>query len=274
MSTTRTAIARTLIGIACIAVATCALVWFAFQFAPGTPRSVDSSDDRYGASIAGTGNGRYVAQAVVDVPFGQTFTAQGVTRGKWFSWSEEERASWSEEERERFLTEYQYILEIDGIEITPTDMKAVTLDAFAEWYPHYAQTTGYTQAHGHECKVLLVDVTMTNTADYAQRMPPLALWSEELNGAGDVLDQGVGSDGGYLLSELYGIDSGKGLGQYALPDDWDVLEPGETRTWTLPRLVYRSTFANPEAYDDIDPSKFCLALADYDPPTIYRLWLG
>ena len=81
MSTTRTAIARTLIGIACIAVATCALVWFAFQFAPGTPRSADSSDDRYGASIAGTGNGRYVAQAVVDVPFGQTFAAQGVTRG-------------------------------------------------------------------------------------------------------------------------------------------------------------------------------------------------
>lgn len=274
MSTTRTAIARTILGIVCIAAATCTLVWFAFQFSPGTPRSADSSNDRYGASIAGTGNSRYVAEAVVDVPFGQAFTAQGVTRGKWFSSREEERASWSEEERERYLTEHDYIYEIDGIEITSADMKAVTLDAFAEWYPHYAQTTGYTEARKHECKVLLVDITMTNTADHAQHMPPLALWSEEFNGADDVLDQGAGSDGGYLLQELYGVDSGKGLVQYSLPDDWDVLEPGETRTWTLPNLVYRGAFANPEAYDNMDPSKFCLALADYDPPTIYRLWLG
>lgn len=274
MSTKRTTIARATLGIACIAVATCALVWFAFQFVPGTPRAASTEADDYGSSIAAAGNGRYVAQTVVDVPFGQPFIANGVTRGKWFSFSEEERASWSEEDKDRFLNEYGYLYEIDGIEITPGATKAVTLDAFAEWYPHYAQTTGYAEAHGHECKVLLVDVTMTNTADHAQRMPPLALWSEELDGADDVLDQDVGSDGGYLLSELYGVDSGTGLVQYAMPEGWDMLEPGETRTWTLPRLVFRSSFENPEAYDDMDPSAFCLALADYDPPAIYRLWLG
>ena len=35
-----------------------------------------------------------------------------------------------------------------------------------------------------------------------------------------------------------------------------------------------SAISDPAAYENIDPSRFCVALADYDPPTIYRLWLG
>ena len=53
-----------------------------------------------------------------------------------------------------------------------------------------------------------------------------------------------------------------------------MLEPGETRSWTVPSLIYENTFRDPAAYENIDPSRFCVALADYDPPTIYRLWLG
>lgn len=274
MSETKSRTVRAIVGIACIAAAVCALVWFSFRFVPGTPRAADSSADDYGSSIASTGNGRYVAETIVDVPFGQTFVAQDVTRGKWFSFSEDERASWSEEEREQRLASGSYRYDTDGVEVVAHGLKAVTFDAFAEWYPHYVQTTGYTEARKHECKVVLVDVTMVNTSDVEQRMPLLALWSEEFNGAGDVLDQGAGSDGDYLLQELYGIDSGRGLVQYSMPDDWYVLQPGETRNWTFPSLVNKSLFVNPSAYDDIDPSRYCLAIADYDPPTIYRLWLG
>lgn len=268
MGATRGRIARTAIGGACIAAAACALVWFAFQFTPGEPRERTEKLDSLFSSISASGNRSYEAERIVDIPFGQAYRTESLTRGKWFAVSEDERASWSDEERERLLSEFNYIYDSNGVEIVPAGMKAVTLDAFAEWYPHYLQTTGYTQAHEHECKVLLVDVTMTNSADYAQRMPTFALWSEDLNGASDVLDQGAGNNA-YLIEELYGIDSGDGLVQYTLPDDWNMLEAGETRTLTVPYLVYKNTFANPAAYDDVDPARFCLALADYDPPTIY-----
>lgn len=50
MSAARSRIARTLIGAACIAAATCALVWFAFQFAPGEPRELTVGDESYASS--------------------------------------------------------------------------------------------------------------------------------------------------------------------------------------------------------------------------------
>lgn len=275
MSAARSRIARTLIGAACIAAATAALVWFAFQFTPGEPRERTADQGPHPASISAVGASSYEAERIVDVPFGQTFRTESLTRGKWFSVSEEERDSWSDEERERYLSEFNYIYDSDGIEIVPASMKAVTLDAFAEWYPHYALTTGYAEARKHECKVLLVDVTMTNIMEYEQHLPVMKLWSEDFNGANDMLDNGGGGDsGGYLLGELYGVPSERGLVQNTLPDDWNVLQPGETCTFTMPHLVYRNTFRDPAAFDDIDPSRFCLALADYDPPTIYRLWLG
>ena len=275
MSAARSRIARTLVGVACIAAAVCALVWFGFQFAPGEPRAQTAKQDSLYSSISAAGNAAYEAERIVDVPFGQAYRTESLTRGKWFSTSEEERATWSDEERERRLSEFNYIEDSDGVEVVPVGMKAVTLDAFAEWYPHYALTTGYAQAREHECKIVLVDVTVTNTMDYAQSLPVMQLWSEDFNGANDMLDNGGGGDsGGYLLGELYGVPSDRGLVQNSIPDDWNVLQPGETRTFTRPFLVYARSFRDRSAYDDIDPSRFCLALADYDPPTVYRLWLG
>lgn len=275
MSAARSRIVRAALGAACIAAATAALVWFAFQFTPGEPRARKADQGPRPASISAIGASSYEAERIVDVPFGQTFRTESLTRGKWFSVSEEERASWSDEERERYLSEFDYLYDSDGIEIVPASMKAVTLDAFAEWYPHYALTTGYTEARKHECKVLLVDATMTNTMECEQYLPVMQLWSEDFNGANDMLDNGGGGDsGGYLLGELYGAPSERGLVQNTLPGDWNVLQPGETRAVTLPYLVYANTFCDRSAYDDIDPSRFCLALSDYDPPTIYRLWLG
>ena len=122
--------------------------------------------------------------------------------------------------------------------------------------------------------MLLVDVTFSNTSDQEQRTPPIGLWSEDIKGANDVLDNGVGDGSGYILEELYGEPSDRGLVQNHLPDDWNVLAAGETRTLTLPFLLPRGLLEDPNAFDDLDPARFCLALSDYDPPTVYRLWLG
>lgn len=264
---------RSAAGAACIAAVVAAFGCFAFQFVPGEPRA--PQPEEFDGSIDGVGNNRYRAERIVDVPFGQTYRAESLTRGKWFRMSEDERAALSDEERERLLNEFDYIYDLDGIEITPSDMRAVSLEAFAEWYPHYTQTLGYEQASRYESKVLLVDVTFSNTSDQEQRTPPIGLWSEDIKGANDVLDNGVGDgSGNYILEELYGEPSDRGLVQNHLPDDWNVLAAGETRTLTLPFLLPRGLLEDPNTFDDLDPARFCLALSDYDPPTVYRLWLG
>ena len=51
MSAARSRIARTLIGATCIGAATCAFVWFAFQFAPGEPRERTVGGESYASSI-------------------------------------------------------------------------------------------------------------------------------------------------------------------------------------------------------------------------------
>ena len=73
MSAARSRIARTLIGAACIAAATCALVWFAFQFAPGEPRERTTDREPLPSTISTAGNRNYEAERIVDVPFGQTY---------------------------------------------------------------------------------------------------------------------------------------------------------------------------------------------------------
>ena len=84
---------------------------------PGEPRA--PQPEEFDGSIDGVGNNRYRAERIVDVPFGQTYRAESLTRGKWFSMSEDERAALSDEERERLLNEFDYIYDLDGIEITP-----------------------------------------------------------------------------------------------------------------------------------------------------------
>lgn len=108
---------RSAAGAACIAAVVAAFGCFALQFVPGEPRA--PQPEEFDGSIDGVGNNRYRAERIVDVPFGQTYRAESLTRGKWFSMSEDERAALSDEERERLLNEFDYIYDLDGIEITP-----------------------------------------------------------------------------------------------------------------------------------------------------------
>lgn len=271
MSAARSRIARTLIGAACIVAATCALVWFAFQFAPGEPRerTADTEEGRLEATGWGL-ESRYAAENIVDAAPGATLRAEGLTHGKGFSYSEEEIASWSDEEREQQEGYDSWRYDLPALDLAVTGFKTMTEEAFIEWYPHYGDAR--IKFSDAEKKVFLVELEASNPNDVAARMPLPALWSDEFNGATDKLGNGTYSDK-YLLGELYGEPQDKFVA-YSLPDDWNVLQPGETRTFTVPYLVYRNTFRDPAAFDDIDPSRFCLALSDYDPPTIYRFWLG
>ncbi|WP_255466413.1 hypothetical protein [Eggerthella hominis] len=268
MSAARSRIARTALGAVCIAAATAALVWFAFQFTPGEPRA-RTADTEVGRSQA-SGGSRYAAESIADVAQGETLRVEGLTQGKGFSYSEEEIAAWPDEERERTANSDSWRYDQPALDLTVTGFKAMTDDAFIEWYPHYGDAR--IESSDAEAKVFLVELTVTNPNDEPARMYTPMLWSEDFNGASDNLGNGLHTDK-YLLDELYGEPQDT-FATYSIPDDWNVIQPGETRTFTVPFLVYEKTFHDPAAYDDIDPSRFCLALSDYDPPTVYRLWLG
>ncbi|WP_232050798.1 hypothetical protein [Arabiibacter massiliensis] len=268
MNATRNRTARAFAGGACIAIAACALAWFALQFLPGEPREhvVDTEVGRGQASSAS----RYDAESIVDVRVGEEIRLEGLTGGKGFAYSEEEIASWSAEERANNMGADSWRYDLPTLGVSVVGLRTVTEDAFAEWYPHYGEAA---VAFGDaERKAFLAELTVTNPGDEPARIPTFQLWSEDFEGASDKLGSGIFVDK-YLTDELYG-EPQDGFTTFTLPDGWNVLKPGETRSWTVPFLVYANSFRDRSAYDDIDPARFCLAVADYDPPTIYRLWLG
>ncbi|MEG1245652.1 MAG: hypothetical protein RSD15_04560, partial [Gordonibacter sp.] len=85
----------------------------------------------------GANDSLIAAEATVDIPFGQAYHLKGITQGKKFAYSDEEVTSWSEEQRARSMNATSWVSEASGLEITLSSAKALTEDAFIEWYPHY-----------------------------------------------------------------------------------------------------------------------------------------
>lgn len=275
MSTTKNRVLRVCAGVTCLAIGLLALLWFITQFTPGTPKTLEAENFTTSIGANGTNNNHFASETIIDIPFNQTYHAEGITQGKKFGYTEEELAFWSDEQQKRSRSASSWVHELSNLDITLTAIKVVTEDAFIEWYPHYGDvrpSIGKPQTWP-EAKVLLTEATITNNSDKVINIPSLQLWSEDFNGASANLSSGLFSEK-YLLEELYGEPSDRGLNEYHLSDNWNVIQPGETLTRTLPYLVYRGLFKSTEDFDTFDYSRMCLTLSDFDPPTLYRLWLG
>ncbi|BAK44998.1 hypothetical protein [Eggerthella sp. YY7918] len=272
MKAVNSLIARKVTGGAIIALIIVAFAWFASNFAPGTPRSPKIDTETGSMQAAGTISDMSIhlnADDITDVPFGETFRTEDLTHGKSFAESAETIASWTEEERKARMSAESWLYDLPTLDVTMTGLKALSDEAFIEWYPHYGDAR--IELSDTEKKVFLVEATVTNPTDKPAAIPmAFALWSEDFNRADG--GGGIGCDK-YLLEELYGKPQEKYV-SYALSDGWNEVAPGETRTFTFPYLVYKNAFRDSAAYEDIDPSHFCLTVTDFDPPTIYRLWLG
>lgn len=267
MSPTNTRIARTAAGAACIIALVAAFGWFTFQFVPGTPRSPEP-DMTTGRTQAAQSS-LIDAESIVDVPLGQPVTLKEITHGKGFPRSNQED-TWSEKDRENLIATGTWRYELPTLDITATSFNSMSEAAFIEWYPHYGEAQ--ILSSDREKKVFLAEISVTNPNDFSVTLPNLLLWSKNFSGVCNKLDNGVYTDK-YLFDELYG-EPQEDFVAYRRTDGWNIIEPGETRTFTIPFLVYKSAFANQEAYENPDPSLFCLTISDYDPPTIYRFWLG
>lgn len=111
-------------------------------------------------------------------------------------------------------------------------------------------------------------VNITNNTDelitqwYKLPLNHVTLWSENLGyiddslGAGAVLDDAfVFANENYNREELLSI------------------EPGESQTLILPFKINKNVLVDQSAFDQLDPSDFCLQFVDFASGTAYRLWL-
>lgn len=257
-----------------MAVALLTLVWFASHFAPGAPRSPEPEQGRSSWSIANSSFPNPVqAETIVDIPFGTTYRADAITMGKKFLTKPDYIEAMDDEAKARTTQSPGWEYNVGDFSLSVGEAKVVPGEAFGGFYPHYVEANQDPNSPLQDSVFFLIEVTATNTTDTPTTVPidAIFLWSDTLFGANDQLFTGIGQ-GKYLLKEFFGTPQDDFL-SYKLSDDWNILEPSETAQWTFAYCVNKGLFTNPEDLENIDLSKFCLTIGDWDPPTIYRLWL-
>lgn len=276
---TLTARRHVLIGVVLLLATTLVLGWFAGRYIPGEPQSPqpDSEREKYPA-----GNATFIAVGrAVDTPFGETANIEDLTQGWEYTPTKPSvLQNWDPSLDESPILEVDYPpdprsgmdhIAFPPFEISVEGVKTLSSAAFSEWYPDFGQDATLAKL---ESTVVLVDVTVTKQASsQVLDLSHVQLWSDRLT---QTVPDCIGN--GYAVS-WSALESLNGIPRPMAGDYYDVsqllaIESGATRTLTLPFQVFRNAFVDGAAFDELDISQFCLEFYDYDPPTVYRLWLG
>ena len=251
---------RIAIGTVCLIAIALVMGWFVGRYIPGTPHE---PEPRIGDGLySETG---YAASKIMDLAPGSTLKARDITQGKAYNGRPEEieQAIPSEiEEAWKEAGEWEY--DAPDFDLSVSQVKLISTKSFADWYPEYAGT----DYHAYDSsKLVAATVLVTNVSSEAidlQRDFPLhnfSLWGENLDYIDDSLGAGANLDSAYFFAnEVYRSEQ-------------DTVEPGESVEIILPFKVNKNALKDQNAFDDLDPSDFCLQLVDFDSGTAYRLWL-
>lgn len=263
-------------GIVALTIGALIVGWSLGTFIPGTPRQADA--EKSATTENGTADssryGSLAAESTTEVPYGTAAPLEGLTQGKLFQDGVEEHlASMSDAARQDFISKNKYIKDYASFAVKVENTRVVSVRAFEEWYPHYAEASVYLSSRPDDL-VVLVEVEIHNPTDSVAEIPPFALWSDKLSQtSGTHLDGGWKSDD-LLLEELYGTPSDSGKVFYALAEDWNMLEPGQTQNRTFPYRIPATALDQNTSDGSYDLSGFSLSAWDCDPPTVYRLHLA
>lgn len=267
---------RAAVGICCLLLAVLALGWLIGHYIPGEPRKPQAHPLDRGTGAVYYGS-LIDAETIAGIAFGATYTISDLTAGNKFSTSESELANMTDDERLRTTTSESWEHDYPNLEIKIADAKTISMDAFKEWYPHYAAVDHRTPSRAYttiapDARVFLVEVEIANKGDASAMLPEPLLWSSDIAGADERLSNGLHCDPS-LIKELYGEPSDEFI-PYELPDDWNILEAGEVQTRIYPYMIQEGDLVSGASLENPDLSDYCLAFSDYDPPTIYRFWLA
>ena len=149
--------------------------------------------------------------------------------------------------------------------------RVVSVDAFEEWFPLYAQTSNASSAYPGDEIIVFAEIQAENLGAQPLDLPLPCLRSPLLRGdqslVGTALPSGIDE-----LSALYGREGPHGLA--AVPDDAFRLEAGESRTFPFAFKAYRNQLSDPAALDAATPEDFAVGFIDYGELALYELALG
>lgn len=251
---------RIAVGTVCLIAIALAMGWFVGRYVPGTPHE---PEPRIGDGLySETG---YAASEIVDLTPGSTLELRGITQGQLYEGRPDEVEQIPSELVDFYQESGTWEYESPDVDLSVSEVKTISTKSFAEWYPEYAGT--YRPAYD-DSQLIAVTVSITNVSDslvtqwYKLPLAHVTLWSENLDQIDDSLGAGAVLDDAFVFAnENYDRD-------YLLQ-----IEPGESQALILPFKVNKNALKDQSAFDDLDPSDFCLQLIDYDPGTAYRLWL-
>lgn len=261
---------RALVGAVCLIVVALVMGWFVGRYIPGEPYE---PEPRLGEGLySETG---YPANKVVDTESGSTMQLRDITQGMHYHGRPQEVAQKSESEINNWKEIGEWEYDCPNIDVSVASIKAITTASFAEWYPEYKSQ--WDRVYNNS-KLLAVTASITNTSDEPitseHQLPHFMLWSENFDNLDGSLGEGAYLDGGsfYLANEPTAAynptsEEHRDEGRYI------NLQPGESQELVLPFKVNKNNLIDQSAFDKLDPSEFCLQVADYDTGTAYRLWL-
>ncbi len=261
---------RMLAGTACLVAAALVMGWFIGQYVPGVPR--EPQPQPLDGLTEGSG---LAARSVVDRPAGSTLELRGVVQGYAYRPGADSVANGAVERYQQVgLWEY----ECPDVDVSVDEIRIVPTESFAAWYPQYYSSQDSSQAPTtyNDSAIVAVTVTVANASQNPigdwQRLPQFTLWSENLARLDDAMGAGAMVDSSFYLvnDRLRPYDEDSDDPEYGTYVD---LDPGESQTVVLPFKVNKNNLIDQSAFDELDPSGFCIQTADYAAQTAYRLWL-
>lgn len=265
---------RIALGIAGIIALALVLGWFLLQFEPAPPRKAPAPETPSVVNSLHEIVSFDTACKIVPVAVGEPLNVKGFVRGRAFTYSDDEWAELTSQlSKERVLEiieEPDWRFELGDIDILPGTVRIVSEQAFEEWYPGYEEATVYQPAYpAEDVRIVLVDVSIANRSDRPADARGLYLTSAKFKAPWEGGPAVVYPDHA-ALGAMYGVESAKSPFK-ELPEGWDAVEPGETRTLTLPFVVYRNELAGSDTIDRLCAADFELLTYRCDPLTVYTM---
>ena len=286
------------VGIFAIGILTGVVLWSAAHYFPSEPHIATPPETPSQLTTA-THENQMEAEFVEQVPFGETAVLDSLTRGDVYNLEasptlrESFESLSAEEQDERRGSEY-WDYEMPAFAVTVESAHLVTEGAFREWYPAWddASTTRPTY-HEDDLRFIVVDVRIKNMSDetigIGGPIQPV-LRSPLFHGKTSLISTGMDVDWDAIAaiyplyySETYEKLVRRESDEYYNPDAKLTLSadvetarvmPNETRTLTYPFVVYRNSFSDPDAIDNLSISDFALAYIDYNPWSIVEFELA
>ena len=265
MKNTRTV--RIAAGTVCLIVVALAMGWFVGRYIPVDPRE---PEPRIGDGLAPRSG--LAIEKVIDADPGTTLKLSNITQGIKYMHTESDREPLSAAAVENWKESGNWEYDCPDINVSVLETKTTGTASFADWYPNYKASNWEVY---NNSKIVAVTLSITNASEedlvYWQDIPEFTLWSPNIAnldgslGSGAMLDQAAFWDTNPPLRSFDESSTDPDRGRYI------DLKPGESQTLVFPFKINKNNLIDQSAFDELDPSDFCIQTADYDPapPTAF-----